>query len=203
MEFTQEAPNTRLVQTRRDDTLQRVALREMGDASLWAELAIINRLKPPYLVNTRAEAVDGVIAAGDSIAIPAPVAAATVATDPDAVFLRDLLLDKGKLAAEGGALKLAGGLDNFKQAILIRLTTSMRELPFHPDYGCWASTLIGAGNNAAAGQLAAYYVKTALSQDDRVAAIPDCTATVAGDSLSIEATVNPITGRAIDIFAVL
>ena len=195
-EFIQEAPATRQAQTHWDDTLQKIALRELGDASRWVELALLNGLKPPYI---QTQSGPGILAYGDSIAIPAPVAVAT----GDAVFLRDVLLDKGRLKADAGRLKLAGGLDNFNQAIQIRINTVKRELAFRPDFGCWVSSLIGAANGPVAGQLAAFYVRSSLLQDDRVASVPSCSATVVGDSIRIEATVNPITGRAVDIQAIL
>jgi hypothetical protein len=34
---------------RGNDTLEKIALREMGSASLWPELVILNKLKPPYI----------------------------------------------------------------------------------------------------------------------------------------------------------
>ena len=203
MSFTQAIPNVRYAQTQYGDTLQRIALRELGDASQWVNLALLNNLAPPYIVDSQSEARPGLLVAGAAIAVPAPVPQASVTTDPDAVFLRDIRLSNGLLTASNGSLAVAGGLDNFKQALLIRLRTLMQELLFHPDYGCWVSSLRGAGNDAASGQVAAFYVQSALLQDERVAAVPRCTATVNGAAMAINATLNPVTGRQIDIKTVI
>jgi len=41
--------NVRQIVIRKNDTLERIALNEMGDATRWPELVILNSLKPPYI----------------------------------------------------------------------------------------------------------------------------------------------------------
>lgn len=51
----------------RNDTLERMAQRELGDALRWTELVILNKLKPPYLDDSGG---DGVKRFGDTILVP-------------------------------------------------------------------------------------------------------------------------------------
>ena len=41
------APNIRHAEVHHGDTLQRISLRELGDASRWVELVLLNELRPP------------------------------------------------------------------------------------------------------------------------------------------------------------
>jgi hypothetical protein len=62
-----QAPNTvREVIIRQNDTLERIALRELGATSRWVELAVLNNLKYPYIDDTKA---DGVKTPGDKLLI--------------------------------------------------------------------------------------------------------------------------------------
>jgi len=54
-----------------------------------------------------------------------------------------------------------------------------------------------------AGQLAAFYVKSALIEDSRVDYVSACTATVIGDVINVSATVVPISGKPIDLLLVI
>jgi phage baseplate assembly protein W len=178
-------------------------LRELGDASRWTEIALLNELRPPYIVNISADATAHVLVAGDSILLPAPQSKSNYETDPNKVFYRDVNLSNGRLSAIGGSLSLVSGVPNLTQSLVIRLKTVCRELMFHPQYGCWVSTLLGGVNDAVVTSVAAMYVKSALMEDDRVASVLSCTATASGDKISILATVLPISGRAVDISATI
>ena len=50
------------------DTLEKIALREYGDALRWVDLVIINKLKAPYISN-QVEVPEGVVRPGDSILV--------------------------------------------------------------------------------------------------------------------------------------
>src|SRR6185312_10836236 len=88
----------RYVQILQGDTLQRIALRELKDASRWPDLITINDLSFPYIA---ANGSDGVKAYGDSILVPAAVATVDATVDPDEVFGIDLALNDGKLTDDG------------------------------------------------------------------------------------------------------
>jgi hypothetical protein len=201
--FTREITGVRRVDILWDDTLQKLALRELGDAAMWTDVALLNDLKPPYIVNLKSEARAYVAVAGDSILVPAPQTRAAVETDPDKVFYRDLDLSNGRLSATGGSLNRVSGIPNFTQSLLIRIKTVTEELGYHPEFGCWVSTLIGSVTGAIATNLAAMYVESALVQDDRVESVKSCVAVAEGDTIRVSATVQPISGRAVDISAVI
>ena len=61
----------RLVPTRRGDTLQDVAVRELGDAARWYDLAAINDLLPPFLTDDPQQAGPRVLLTGQDLKIPA------------------------------------------------------------------------------------------------------------------------------------
>ena len=203
MSFTTRKPGVRKVQTNRDDTLQLIALRELGSASRWVELANLNALRPPYIVNDRVDLKAGVLLAGDMINIPAPTGMATVASDADGVFLRDIKLTNGRLTASGGDLVPVGGVDNLTQALQIRIQTDKKELPFHPEYGCYVDVLRGRAGNPVNNALAAFFVMSSLLEDERVKSVDKTDAIIGGDSIMVESLVTPIFERPMKLIAVV
>lgn len=198
--FDQEAPAFRPVAVQYGDTLRRIALRELGTAERWIELVLLNELRPPYIVGTQEERQLGVLVAGDMIKVPAPAAYADAQVTPDEVYGADLALQDGLLQVSGGDLALASGEDNLYAALLRRLTVVKRELAYHPEYGNFAPRLKGRGaKGAAVANLAAMYVRSALIDDQRVAAVPRCVGYIVADSVRVEASVVPITGRPLNL----
>lgn len=67
-------------------------------------------------------------------------------------------------------LETLSGIDNFKQALLLRFLTPKGELAVlgHPDYGCRLSELIGELNNETNRNRAKLYVLEALGAEPRV-----------------------------------
>lgn len=193
MSFTREAPGVRLVETRYGDTLRQIALRELGDAGRWIELAELNELRPPYITED-ALSRPGVLAYGASIKIPAPASIISASAEPRTVYGVDLRLTGGGLGVRGGDLKLVEGVPNLVQALQHRIAVEKRELGFHPEFGCYVRTLIGASNGQVSARLAAFYVKSALIEDERVDEVPSCVAEVLGDQIRVTATVIPVSG---------
>lgn len=194
------APGVRNVPIQFGDTLQRLSLREMGDASRWVELITLNELRPPYLAVT---AAPGVLAYGDQIRIPAPGGGVSINASADDVLGCDLLLSDRRLTAVNGDFAVVSGIKNFSQALIIRVTTEKRELGFHPEFGCWVRSLLGDIGGQRSVRLAAFYVKSALSEDPRVASVTYCEAVINGDAITVNATVNPITGSPANISLVV
>lgn len=182
-----------------DDTLQALSLRHLGHAKHWLDIVALNGLIPPYLAP---KASRGVLAFGDSILLPIfqPSSVARV-DDP---FLTDLCLDyDGQLVVENGDLSTLSGVDNLKQAFDIRVVVEKKALLFHPEYGCYAPILIGHINRPSLGQMAAFYVKSALIEDLRVKQVTKIRFTVSNDRILVNATILPHYGDVISYDAVL
>jgi len=199
--FTKQLAGHRNVQTQRGDTLARIALRELGDASRWYELANINGLKPPYIVdsptNDNSQIGDGVLLTGSEIRIPSSNPIASAVTDPDIVFGTDVQLNRGALVSESGDLALTSGVDNLKQAINHVLRTDPGELVYHARYGCSVRALVGDGNTALSGDIAPAFVKRSLLADSRISSVPQATVRIEGDALVIECEAITVDGKQI------
>lgn len=201
IDFNKPLYGYRFVETRRGDTLQLIAAREMGDATQWQVLIDYNSLVPPYITDDQAQAGPGVILTGAMILVPAPVPVATATTDPGAVFGTDIKLSDGQLATANGDFDLVSGRDNLRQAIANRIETDRGDLLMHQDYGSLHPRLIGAVNGPTAGLLAAQYAKAAVQADPRVQAVLSATASITADVAEIEVEVQPIAGTPIQVSA--
>jgi hypothetical protein len=133
----------RLVETRRGDTLQRIAVRELGDATRWHELAEINRLRPPYLTDDESQVSGSVKLTGSQLLVPSSTPTATVDTNAESIFGTDVLLRRGKFQVSSGDLVLVSGVDNYLQALRHVVRTEPGDLMFHPRYGCGVRKMIG------------------------------------------------------------
>lgn len=205
-DFNRPLRGFRLVDTLRGDTLQSVALRELGNASRWVDLANINNLLPPYLTDDPALASARVILTGGVLQVPAITAASPNAdtTDPDELYELDLGLTDGDLTENvDGDFNVFNGLANLRQALVHRVICQRGELMFHPEYGCLVRTLIGVVNGPTAAVLAAKYVQSTLGADPRIKQVLSCTADVVGDIIKVTAIVLPITGQSTKIDIVI
>jgi len=194
-----EVQGVRFAETNHGDTLQQIALRELGDGSRWPELVALNGLRPPFLVDDLADVAPGVLLTGQLIKVPS-ASGQVRTTDADLVFERDVqLTDAGDIVADGGDFGLVSGLDNLRQALRNRLETDRGELVFHPAYGSLLRRIIGTVNGPTAALLASSYTKAALLSDSRVRRVTSAKARVSGDVVAVEANLEPIVGRAIQI----
>jgi phage baseplate assembly protein W len=194
----------RLVETLHGDTLQRIALREMGDASKWPELVAINDLRWPFITDDPDLASAGIVLSGAPIRVPAASASVDVSVNPDATFLVDASLPRGLLEADGtGDLALCGGLANLRQALVHRVVSQQGDLMFHPAYGSKIKRLIGAINGPTAGVLAAQYASASVRADPRVSKIVGATAEFSGDRIVVGVEAETISGRSISFNEVI
>lgn len=203
MSFERVLSGLRRVETVRGDTLKTVALRELGDASLWTDLAAINNLSPPYLVDDLSLIAPGVLLTGVLISVPAPASVETGVASVDDVLGIDVALDKdGFLQGDtGGDYATVAGSANLVQALSDRLNTRPGELIFHPAYGCRVFDLVGGGTGPTTAALAAAYVDQAVRSDPRVADTQGTSATVTGDAIQTATVAVSVDGKRLPIGA--
>lgn len=202
-DFTRPIAGFRFVQTHRGDTLRRVALRELGDASNWAQLIWLNKLVPPYLTDDVAEVRDGVLLTGSAIRVPSASSDVDAGVFPDEVFQADCQLKDGAFQFAGGDFAMVSGRANLRQALSHRIVTDHGELAHHPRYGANLGRLVGALSGPVRQLVAADYVDEALRNETRVKDVTRVTATTQGDRLSVAAEVVPITGINLDVSKVV
>lgn len=201
-EFERQLPTFRLVATHHGDDLQAVAAREMGDANRWPELVWINSLRHPYITTDARVAGVGVILAGGTIKVPAPVGFSSPGSDKGQVYERDCQMVRRLLVEDGsGDLSVVAGVDNLTQQLEHRVNTPRGQARRHPEYGCMIWRLVGKVNGPTAALMGAEYVKAALKADYRVASVDSAVAEVAGDAIRVEATATAIDGGVLDIAA--
>ena len=70
-----------------------------------------------------------------------------------------------------GDFLLASGLSNMQQAVVMRLSTRLGELPHFPDYGDQAFAYVGASNRAVEAARIEAAVINCVASDDRVSAV--------------------------------
>lgn len=201
-DFTRQITGFRFVQTEYGDTLQSVALRELGDARQWSTLAWFNKLVPPYLTDDATQSRAGVLITGATIRVPSASAEVDAGVFPDEVFLADCKLDDGALQFSDGDFQIVSGRDNLHQALSNLIATDHGDLIFHGDYGANLHRIIGLSSPVQE-LVAAEYVDDALRAENRIQSVDSVTATIQGDRLSISAQVVPITGANINVLKVV
>ena len=201
--FNRPLEGFRLAEVRQGDTLQALALRELGDAAKWPLLIALNGLSPPYLTGDPALAGERVRLYGDLLVVPAAAAEVSAEAAPDLVFGVDAELRRGRLEAAEGDFALVSGRPNLRQALKHRLDTDLGELVFHPRYGCEVHRMKGQGGGATSAALAAAYVKGALLGDDRVSTVDRSTARILGDAIAADAVITPVAGVPVDLSVVV
>lgn len=197
-QFDRPLAGFRFADTFVGDTLQTIALRELGDASRWPELISYNNLVPPFITDTAALAAPGVLITGSTIMVPAPTRV-SVETDPESVLGTDAQLGQyGELlTTDGGDFAVVSGGQNLMQALTNRLDTEVGDLMFHPEYGNPARRLIGKVNGPTRGLVGAQVVRAAVALDPRVVRATSASAKVVGDTINIAVEVKTVTGRTV------
>lgn len=189
------------------DTLQAIASRRLGDGALWYDIALINGLKAPYI---NASGVPGTVKPGDVIVIPqvttekvtAVVAGEGSGTSESllgtdiALFedsnslpgrpVLDILIDKRTFKD----VATVTGIDNFKQALQLRLWTERGHLPLAPEYG--RRRMVGVKGTDAFLTLLRLQTEETLRQDSRVKRLSTIRFDVADDLVEIDVNVTPI-----------
>jgi phage baseplate assembly protein W len=200
--FDKELVGYRFVLTRYGDTLQRVALRELGDASKWTTLVALNKLQPPYLTDDPTAVTDYVVLNGTTHLVLPATSAASAQPDPAAVFGTDLLLTAdGFLSITSADFDTVSGVENLSQALRNALATDQGELLFHPTYGTLIRRILGKVAGPTAQQLAAEYAKSTVAADARIKQVDSATATTVGTAITVTVQAETVIGEPVSASA--
>ena len=193
-------------------------MRLLGDVQWLKAIALLNKLKAPYVSSRRSP---GVLAPGDKLLIPAVRGStkgnqvylqdpqlAVNGVDPFIEVLgTDILLKEDMNTglvdfsiSTGGDTASISGTDNLMQAMTLRLKLGKGDLRAHPSYGLTRFV----GQKATISNLFTFEqsLKSSLLVDDRIGKIDTISAQYVDANvaeISLRATVNGMTGKVLDI----
>lgn len=175
--------NYQVYRVRRGDTLPTIAV--SAGIEEWYDIVKLNELDYPYLYtgSEELEFEGNVKTTGEVIMLPKiqPDQVTRVIEEEkmEEVYGRDLSLfsfneavDLRELGSLGGnadgSIKLARGLDNLRQALIIKLKTPKGSLPLHPDFGSDLMNLTGLPKTSTTLTKIEIEVESTLDSDFRV-----------------------------------
>ena len=138
------------------DTLERIALRELGDAQRWGEIVELNDLKFPYLVDDATSTLRNVKKTGETLLVPAPLINGFSQVpegkeNRNTVNLNELEKSLGTdlridanfdlVLTPSGDIDLISGANNMAQQIILKLSYTKGDLLNYPQVG--AGVIIG------------------------------------------------------------
>lgn len=202
-EFDQPMPDYRLAKTHWGDTLQDVAMRELGDENRWIELVWLNNLLDPYLVDDETQVTSRQLVTGNLIRVPAPAGMTESVRDrdePGQIYERDIkMVNRRLLLDETGDIAVVAGVKNLTQQLRHRINTPTGQARRHPAYGCRIHELRGKVNGPLAAHLAREYLKTAVKAEYRIASIRSVVGSSEGDVIRAECVGEAVAGDSIDL----
>jgi len=204
--FSVEGARTTVIQL--GETIEDISERELGSISRWMELIVANDLIYPYITVQDSEGtlsygdtilIPGLPEAsgnGENIIVSSPIDFENKGKEPDvrgltaaATFGRDLRVfftkdSIGGMTLEfkktrGGDIDDIEGVDNFKQAMVMRSNTEKGDLKEHKSYGF--AVPIGEMATHSSAALWAVDVEQSIKGDARVASIKNIAVAVNGD----------------------
>ena len=191
------------------DSLQKLArLYKVED---WRDIAIVNRLTPPYIDavfgSTKYENDNGVAKIGDTIIIPSfknnsqvpdrkaekEIEILSYGEDLD-LYKNDVVEHrvKGELSETGTDIKTAAGLSNLAQQLLSRLSVKQGALLMHPEFGSNLHKYVGKLDRQEDRNKALWDAERCLRTDFRVKEVADITIEKVTGGNALRARIIPI-----------
>lgn len=185
--------STRDYRIEQGDTLRSIAYRQYHDASRWREIADLNGLRYPHVIDSLdpVDRLPGTVIWGDTIRLRTP-AFDLSAPPAEVLFGQDVILERGSLQVANGDLRLTSGLDNFRQSLHHRIKTLTGELLYYPSYGCNVQLALGLKLEPMITLMGAAWVQESLQQEPRLSAVDRVTAQALGESLEVSAHVTAV-----------
>jgi hypothetical protein len=189
------------------DTLPSIAAAQLGDGTLWYDIAIVNGLSAPYI---SPDGSPGTVKTGDLISIPRTNADAVtgvvagVGSEPGEQLLGvDIALLETAFSAPGRPvvdfaidlrtkrdIKLISGFPNLAQALQLRIWTERGHMPLLPAYGLRRA--IGVGNTGAFLAIFRLNLRETFRADSRVAGVSTMRFEQVDDLLEVDVDIIPI-----------
>lgn len=185
------------------DTLEGIASTLLGDPNFWKLLAEFNNLSYPY-ISTLNPQPQKTLAPGQQISIPELASNATSSFPTNIVlsqfqappsinssFGTDILLDStGDIdVAPNQDILTITGVDNLKQAILLKLNVYRGELLAHSDYGIL--NILGIRTLPSLTAITQSQLEATLLSDPRISNVVNSQVSVQGDIASFQAEALP------------
>jgi phage baseplate assembly protein W len=189
------------------ETLQSIATKYLGTADKALEIAVLNDLDYPFIVNIGQTASSGlnVKTAGDVILVPLMADSVSdlndVYSDLDSINMgTDLQLVENttNLSSYSGGefatslyhdLQTVSGIDTLSQDLLHRLLTPYGSLPHHPTYGSTFLTIVGKKNDTDWRQKASIELSRTFRSDPRVSDVKNVVVNSNSTEMYIECTI--------------
>lgn len=188
------------------DTLESIALNTLGSSDLWKVLATFNGLAYPY-ISTLGIPIQKTLSPGQQISIPSiqtnpslqnaqssgNIVLGQFTTPPsiDSSFGTDIFLDStGDIDVnQTGDITTISGINNLKQALLLKLNVYRGELLPHPDFGIL--NILGLRTTPALTGMCQSQLEATLLSDPRVLNVPQASVSINGDVATFMAGVTP------------
>lgn len=146
----QTATSTTSITFPYNTTLERIALKYLGNPERWIEIAVLNNLVPPYVITDISDTTPNVIHPGQTLLLPSTKTAVTSSL-PQAPLLPQFnglsQTDKNfgiDLKVNGdfdldftntGDINLVEGFQDLLQAVILKLGYEKGDLLYHPEIG--------------------------------------------------------------------
>lgn len=181
-------------------TLERLALRELGDESLWVEIAEMNNLKPPYVIQDMSDTTLNVIRPGMALLLPTPAtngfSNATVNQQlPINQNLTQVQQNLGidfKISPEfdlvfdnRGDLSVVVAAENAAQAIVLKMAYEPGDLIDHPEIGVGLD--VGSKGGATLSSVKTSIINS-ITADPRFDSVTDLSLARMGDGIYVTFT---------------
>lgn len=176
--------------------LEDIALRELRDPTRWIEIAELNDLKAPYIVQDLSDTRSNIKKPGDVLLIPQNITdgfpdvetgTTNKLTAPLDEFQRSLGVDLklsdnfDLILANNGDLELIASYENMAQAVILKFGYEKGELRNHPTIGAG----LQVGSKFVSLEIIRDNVISTLSQDQRVSTISNVALLREGSALSL------------------
>lgn len=196
------------------DTVQALSQKYLDDASRWVELVLLNKLDYPFIVDTIRDSSTplNVLAVGDTILIP--IQDGSDIEFSDVFQLRDdyerilgediAIFDSntsiqlnedfgGTFQADtNGDIKTVRGVQNLKQAIMLRFCVPYGSLLYHPTYGSKLNSLFGTAGTYGNSQKVKIEIQRIVLSDQRVKDINIDSFTITNGVAEVSMSITPI-----------